>query len=467
VASSEVPGAFSTQLLPLLRCPDCRSAFAFEAVSCPEAGGGEFGTLRCACAVYPVVDDIPIIQRAPVGMFEHTRGTVQSVGTSIETLVGLIRSGQALEALLECVVAAPQPGRFLQTCLGWRRSRAFERKLAQHAFRREVLGHRRTSGALEVLEYYYLRGGPLDAAMGHYFICRFGMPRHLAALSLAARIPHDTRPVLDIACGIGSLAHYFTNRQDAIPVVGLDMNFYHLWIARHWVAPAGHYVCANAGEPLPFTDAAFSAVLCSDAYHLLPNRVALLHEIERTAPGRPVVVTRVGNREVMPNEGAEQDVEGYATEFGSDSIDAFDEDELVRHYLDHSNPFADRKDRPRLARSKWLSFAWNIAEPLRTGNSVDAIPPHAVGTIGWNPIYRRSRLPEGDLRLHFEFPAIWYAYENHRMLAYHPRRITVPAARVARMADWQSDPELRGLVDSFVLVGLPERFTTAHSSHAT
>ena len=407
-----------------------------------------------------MLDDIPVIQRSRVGMFEHTRGTVESAGASIPELVELMRDGHSTQALLECIAPANPPGGLLRRCLGWQRSIRIVRFVAQRRFRRAVLDCRQSLTAIEVLERLYLRGGPLDPAMGHYFIRRFATPRHLASLSLASRIPAGPKPILDIACGIGSLAHYFTKRTQSTAVVGLDMNFYHLWLARHWVAPLGNYVCASAADPLPFHDQTFSAVFCADAYHYFSNRKALLEEIERCAPGRMVVVTRVGNRSVMPNEGAELDLGEYLSEFGAADVLVFDEDELVRHYLRRSNPLAhERVERTSHADAKWLSFAWNIDSAIGREEPQREIPPHATGEIGWNPIYRRTVLADGDLQLRFEFPIPWYAYENHAMLLYHPLLVTVPKAKAQHLADWKSDVELRALVDSFALIGLPHRFT--------
>ncbi len=458
------------RLLPMLRCPFCGGAFEFDEKPRPPLGRAEFGLLRCACSVFPVIDGIPIIQRAPVCMLEHTRGTQETEGITIDALVALIRRGDTLDALLECV-AVPEMPAIWRAALGWRLSHSrfavrAARALSKKKFVREVMASRDAIGARALLEHYYLSGGPLDPAMGHYFIRRFGQPRHLAALAMAATIASEFKPVLDIACGIGNLEHYFSCRSDPAPVIGLDMNFYHLWIARHWMAPAGHYVCANASDALPFADASFSSTVCSDAYHLIRNHDNLLREIERCAPGRMVVLTRVGNASVMPNEGVERSLEAYLAEFGH-AAQAFDEAELVRRYLRRTDAFApSAKAHANLNESKWLSFAWNVPLPCVRSIESDPIAPHAVGRLGVNPIYSQDPQAEGGLRLRFQFPLIWYAYENHAMLSYHPRVVTLSRDQVADMASWQSKDAMRKLVDSFVLLGLPQRFARSDASLA-
>jgi SAM-dependent methyltransferase len=381
----------------------------------------------------------------------------------VEALVERLRRGDGLDALLECLAVPelPRPWSSLpvRRLTQSRIARCAARIAGKRKLLSRVMTRRDVLGARDVLEFYYLSGGPLDPAMGHYFIRRFGQPRHLAALSLAATIPSGSKPILDIACGIGHLEHYFGCRKDAAQVVGLDMNFYHLWIARHWMAPTGRYVCANASDGLPFSDGCFAATLCSDAYHYIGNRPGLLGDIDRCAPGRMVVLTRVGNASVTPNEGVESTLADYLGEFGDVAVRVFDEAELVKRYQRRvdalSRPAKARKD---LEESKWLSFAWNIPAPPERTIESDSVPPHAVGRVGINPIYTRRARPDGAWLLRFEFPIVWYAYENHAMLSYHPRTATLSTEQMAAVAAGRSDPSLRPLIDSFVLLGLPPRF---------
>jgi SAM-dependent methyltransferase len=192
--------------------------------------------------------------------------------------------------------------------LGWRLSKGslairLARARGKRRVLRELLASRDASSATEVFRFFYRPESPLDIAVGDYFSLRFGQPRHLVAVCLLAQLPTDDKPVLDIACGCGHLDHYLTSRIDPLSVVGVDLNFFHAWIARHWIALAGAFVCANATEGLPFADNSFSATICSDAYHCIPERAQLNAEVRRCAPGRPGIITYAGNVGVMPNEG--------------------------------------------------------------------------------------------------------------------------------------------------------------------
>ena len=449
-------------LLPILRCQRCQGSFQFTEAPRVPLAAAEFGVLRCSCSAYPVVDGIPIIQHGAVGMFEHTTGTAQVAGIKPAQLVELIERGQSIEALRECLCFPVLPA-LLRRLLGWRLSNGplgarFARRLGKQRVD-ELLRNRETISAIELFDFFYQSDSPLDAVVGHYFNLRFGQPRHLAALALLQNVPADSKPLLDIACGGGHLDHYLLARRDPVPIVGTDMNFFHLWIARHWVAPAGRYVCADASEGLPFAADSFSATFCSDAYHYIPNRTQLHEEVERCAPGRLGILTRVGNADVMPNEGQERTVAGYLEDIGAADGRALAEATLLRCYLGRRNPLLQTPDAPEeLARSKWLSFVWNLPARLRDTAGAEHDWPHAAGTLRLNPIYRRSATPEGGLQLRFDFPSIWYAYENNGMMAYHPRRLLLEPAQLEALRAESPDASFTELVSRFVLLGMPPRF---------
>lgn len=437
---------FATRLLPQLRCPACHLAFQFNASVGARHGRGEFGTLTCRCAEYPVVDGIPIIQRSPVGMFEHTTGTAQVKSASPAELVALINSGRPDEALTLCVM--PEPRRRLRKYLEWRGRRAVARLLA----------NRDTVPARAVLGYFF-DAGPLPSGTGDYFVHRIGQPRFLAALAATATLADDARPVLDLACGVGHLDHYLTRRSRAVPVVGVDMNFFHVWIARHWIAPSAHYVCSNLAEGLPFQDAAFSATVVSDAYHYLPSRGALNAELQRVAPGGMLILTRVGNLAVMPNEGSETSLAGYIAEIGAArSVHVFAEERLVRDYLARRNPLQQAAESGEvLQQAKWLTFVCNATEQALAYQPGEEPRPHGVGRIARNPIYALETNGESAM-LRFSFPATWFAYENHQMLEYHPRRAQLRLEDLALLERGGWNDNLERALEQFLLLGLPERY---------
>jgi SAM-dependent methyltransferase len=416
----------------------------FTATPVQSLGRAAFGVLRCSCAAYPVVDGVPILQRTLVGVFEHTSGASASEGVSPDDLIAWIVEGHTDRALVRCLLAT-SPTRWRI----WRRWQE-QRKIARFLASRD-----RWTGRDAIR---FLFGPPrIDLGLDDYFLYRFSQPRFLAALSLASNLPAGDRPVLDLACGIGHLAHYLTRRNPRSAVVGLDMNFDHVWIARHWVAPEASYVCANVADGLPFVANAFSGVVVSDAYHYFPSRQGLMREVDRVAPGQPLLLTRVGNRDVMPNEGDESTLRGYLAELAPGPCRVFSEDRLVRTYLERDNPLAGTDESEEgLVHCKWLTFARNL-EPRSPEPGCEWAWPHAVGRIALNPIYRQHDTHDGR-QLRFQFPGTWFAYENHRMLEYHPRRALLAQDDLAALSTGRWTAGLDTALRQFVLVGLPERY---------
>jgi SAM-dependent methyltransferase len=455
----------SISWLSILRCPYCSESFTFCDTRRPRLGAAEFGILRCSCSEFPVIDGVPIVQKGHVGMFEHTTGETQVPGPLPAALVDLLKAGQPLRALLECLVVPALP---LEPWLPWRVAHShpalrLARYLGKRRLRDKILAHREGTSVQKLLDVFFRPSSPLGSELAHYFLLRFGQPRHLAALALLPLLPSSDKPVLDIACGLGHFEHYLTRRRNAVDAVGTDMNFYQLWIARHWIAPSAHFVCSNAEDGLPFVNEAFSATVCSDAYHYISNRRALQREIGRCAMDMPVLLTRVGNASILPREGHESTLEGYLDEFAAPDVHVFSERRLIHMYLDGVNPFTEKtEDTSTLRESKWLSFGWNVP----VSSTAAYWPrewPHAVGRLGLNPVYRRTAIDRNRIHLRFDFRTPWYAYENNEMLSYLPMTTTVDQDMLRNLDASSNDPRVASLVTSFVLIGLPQRFQGTES----
>lgn len=444
------------ELLSALECPACRGGLALNVVTTPKLGRGTFGVLRCACTEYPVLDGIPIMLPGSVGMFEHTTGGASVEGLDRPALIRLILSGAGDEALVRCLAAPAMPLKLAR--ISWRIANSGPvKRLAQWRGARRIrrlLANRDRITAREVLRTFYSAETPLGLEVGDYFALRFSQPRHLAALALAATLGPAESPLLDVACGVGHLAHYLTRRPTAVRVVGLDMNFHEVWLARHWVAPSGAYICANVADGLPIRTASMSAVIVSDAYHYFASRDAFNREVDRVAPVGPYILTRVGNAAVRPHEGTERTTEGYSSELGTAGVRVFSEQRLVRDYLRRRHPLAGPQEPSEtLDAAKWLSF-------VVRGSAESPVPsgwPHAVGQLSINPCYAQT-VDEARVRLDFRFPRTWYAYENHQMLEYHARTAELNAADLAALQAGTVTERLAALLDDFVIIGLPERY---------
>lgn len=452
--------------LDLLRCPDCRQPFRFTPAAAEGGASANYGILRCRCYRYPVVDGIPIILKGHVGLLSFWSGEVESKGPHVEELCGLVEQGQGLEALIQCLAFTPRVS-FLDHLPGWRLWHsgvvpALARKWVERRLRAMLTRDRHNLSAEDWFEFFFGEHAATDTPLLEVYRNRFVLPRTLAALSLLRLIPPSDRPILDLACGFGPFGHYLTNRPKPTPVIGLDFNFYLVWGQKHWISPGGTFLCADATVRLPFADDAFSGVLCSDAFVYFRNKDDVLTELMRCAPTRPLILTRVGNK-ISPHEAeAALCPEEYMELFPSGKPRAFSEYALVRHYLARTNPLTSEPTDPAdLHWDKWLTFVLNSTGLIDPSGEPAEEWPHAVGDLALNPLFHRRALPGGRVKLSFQFPSTWFAYQNGDMYGYHGDRLECDPDVLAEARSRPDHPRVKELVDRFILVGLPKQYLKA------
>lgn len=105
---------------------------------------------------------------------------------------------------------------------------------------------------------------------GIYEMCRDDYPQMLAELE---KEPFGA--VLDVGCGTGAVLALLHEKYPDRRYVGLDLTPEMIEVARTKVAPGMEFVVGDA-ENLPFDEASFDAVLCSNSFHHYPNPAAFL-----------------------------------------------------------------------------------------------------------------------------------------------------------------------------------------------
>lgn len=482
----------------LLRCPFCTGPIRTLLVSEGTEQDIRHGLLECAqCRFeYPVIASVALILGPDefVDIKAETTAHTLFSGPQVRDLAALVKAGDPLRALAlllgptsakgdlfpELRVPAPENdtapglrknhrplvnrevkirrgGRLVRAVQSFQRRRALPRARLRIAHFLET--QRDRLSAMDAIDLFYRQYSGVETA--NYFAYRFGQPRHLAALSLASLLDRTTGPILDIACGLGHLTHGFTQSHPGRPVIGLDRDFFRLYVASQFVAPEASYLCAPADQPLPFADGALGGIFCSDAFHYFLYRAASIREYQRklTAAG-VLILCRFGNAAAEPREGYELTVDGYRSLVGAWPHAMLGEDDLIERYLEKRGPDLDAEASPdALRQQKWLSLvAARSLEPLR-GERPFAAWPHAAGRLQLNPIYLEdSSQPGGETALRFEFPSPWYEFENQRYLGYAPRRTRITHEAWAALREGRPAPALREYIDQFVVLGMPERY---------
>ncbi|WP_139558959.1 methyltransferase domain-containing protein [Methylotetracoccus oryzae] len=324
-----------------------------------------------------------------------------------------------------------------------------------------LLKRREQLSAMDVIDFYYRNFSLSEVA--NYFGYRFGQPRHLSGLQLASHLRARGGPTIDLACGAGHLTHHFSYRAEtAGPVIGVDRDYFRLYLAQNFVAPDADFICQWVDRPLPFPARSFDNIFCSDAFHVILNKSGFLREARRLMSDTGVLaLATFGNRAVRPQEGYELTAEGYRELFRDSPHVILGEDELLESYFAGTGPdFRPRSDfPPELHEQKWFNaLLTNRSDDLRQYGR-NTRWPHLLGRIGINPIYHpEQRTQDGALKLRFKFPSEWYAYEDRKYTRYAPESVELPPALLDAIEHGSVTEVSESLASQLVLVGLPDRY---------
>ncbi len=181
------------------------------------------------------------------------------------------------------------------------------------------------------------RAGSLREAMdllgmgrvADYFAYRWSDPTYLASLALLQQHWPGGRPVVEVACGAGHLLRELAGR-GCTDLLGVDVVWAKLWLARRFVCPQARYVCADV-TALPALDVAPPAyVMCHDAAYFFPDKPAAFAALRSLARSGGTLV--VGHAHVQDPHGVPETPQRWAELAGEGAV-LYDDDALTRALL--------------------------------------------------------------------------------------------------------------------------------------
>jgi hypothetical protein len=217
-------------------------------------------------------------------------------------------------------------------------------------------------------------------------------------------------------------------------VVGCDLVFAKLWLARHYLAPDATLLCFDAAAPWPLLDDAADLLFCHDAFYFLPDKPHVASEMQRVAPR--ILVGHMHNALVDNlSAGAPLDPAGYAALFPDPTL--FDDRELTASLVEARAPAPSRD----LAGAPAIALTTGAGAP---GPAVGGLTmPRAGAPLRRNPLYVGGAIA---------WPSPRYAAE-YGPLATYPAVTDAPdEARAGASA------AIDALARRRVLVDLPERW---------
>ena len=459
-------------LLSILVCPYCGGDLSLSGGIAAVADPIENALLSCECSEFPVVAGIPIFKRlGGIDVMKDTEDGALRPGPPVETIVELIRSGDAKTALLLLLTRPGGHERYVRHALALLPT-ALRRVLSRPASRawsirpdlrpvREILS--RPATALEVFDLFFRRLELWPAHLYNYFAFRHGQPRYLSGLSLASLMAQSKRPILDLACGVGHMLHYWSMSRPVQPLVGIDRTFFLLFIAKHWIAPNADYICVEGDMGLPFRGRSMSGVYCSDAFHYFLHKSQAAREARRVLDDEGVIaLSRVGNALVPPNEGYELKPESYGELFRGMPTRLVSDQAVLKRYLEKLGPpLGEQGPLEQLRETKWISLvATDSPEVLRDQPSFD-VWPHSLGRLTVNPLYRQvDHTPSGSVKLELTFPSAGYARANAECKQYMPESILLDREVLDDVAKGVRSEAVEPLIRHCVVVGTPENYGT-------
>jgi ubiquinone/menaquinone biosynthesis C-methylase UbiE len=433
-------GAGPGALLSLLRCPSCAGPFDITAADSESSQAG-YAVLACVCSRYPLIARIPILDRTSPAIRGH--------------LVDLLEARRYRQALIAAITASDRSAVSTSWPILGRLARLPGRLLSLGRVERGEQLLRLCASRVPVSEIlsFYFAGRPGQ----NYFVYRFAQPRHLATLSMMSLVRRPPAPLLDVACGPGHVTRFLIRRANGQPVIGLDRNFFMLYLAKNYIAPEADYVCSDVQPALPFSDRVFSFAICSNAFHLFPSKVNAMRELRRATSGEgAVLLTSIPNPVVIPrSNGLRPDAYRALAQF----CRIVSEAATLERYLGRRGPaLASQEDFVRLGSDRHISVVVAESAELFLDHGAFEVWPHAEGTLGLNPLYSRTDIPgTGKVRLRRNFPDAEYEQENETSKRYLPEELTVDG-EVLRRVGLSSTREVAELVDRLVLIDVPANY---------
>lgn len=449
-------------LLDILRCPFCSGKFTvIKGDEQPDKW--EYAVLGCYCDRYPVVAGIPVIRKGVLG----------AKGEKSQTISRLIESGRNQDALLAMAMPpepaganlAPKWVQQLPQIKGMGRVKDFFGTFAipqwAKAAQKFLLEGPQGKTADDYFKFHFLHSWRKEEY--NYFANRFAQPRQLVALSLLTLIESPHKPVLDFGCGFGHLTRHLPRRVGHQPLIGADLDFVRLYVAKNVLAPDASYVCCNGDVPLPFPDGLFSVSYASDTLFMVTNKVVCSKEIQRVSDSNGlIIVSGIRNWLAKPHYSGTMPYYTYGELFDSVPHRLLANCDVLDRYVNKLGPALSRSsERQTLEEEPWFSIVATKREELLVDRGSFADWPHAEGQLELNPLYKpvgkEGNGSNNTLYCH-TFPSKWYEQEDGDCRKYEPESVAISSGVLKDLSSGKRTAEMEDLIARCVIVGIPDRF---------
>lgn len=271
--------------------------------------------------------------------------------------------------------------------------------------------------------------------VGDYFSHRWTDPTFLAGLALTEAHWNDPSVAFELACGIGH--HLRALHQQGVTVVGADVVFSKLWIARHWIVRNATLICFDAAAPWPIAGQEFDLVACHDAFYFLEPKAVILDRLRALSGSGVLLVSHVHNRD-WPNLSSGAAMTAPDLQAMAPDATIYDDSELTRALVEARAAAIAHPDDLAHVEAFGLAIGKGPARPVEGWLGL----PHSDALLRRNPLYAA----DGEV----EWPSERYRREYAERATY-PERSRMPPSMLRSQAPAEC-------IRRRELVDLPERW---------
>jgi len=242
--------------------------------------------------------------------------------------------------------------------------------------------------AMELLNY-----GPV----ANYFAHRWSAPTFLTGLALLEQCTGNDQAVVEVACGIDHfLRHLEANGK---VVLGTDLVFSKLWLARQYLHVRGPLVCGDITSQVPLQSTAPCTVFCHDALYFFEDKPGVLSTLRGLATGGNLAIGHVHTNAVDHDvSGTPLSVETYQ-DMSEGALAYYDDATLLAAWFEKEPPKPSAKqDLHRAEALNWLEGQSLSTRSLR----------QPAGPLIRNPLLEETR---GAMRLRWPSDRFRREYE--------------------------------------------------------
>lgn len=256
--------------LQTLVCPSCNQRFDIERIVKVNNERFLYGTIRCHCSVFPIVDGILI--------YKHDEKT--------KNIINYIVSKKIWKALKLSFDYRPDLNKLLMATDS---NASIGYKLLGYIICIITLSRSRINIPLfRLLDL--ARKLRIQVFWTTYLKHRFSATSFWCTLPLLKLIDVKSKYILDIGCGMGIFSYMMSKRIPEEFIVCQNLEFTGLYLAKKYFVPHANFICSDAGEAQPFAEQTFDVVFSCDALQYVANKDVACKEVARMVNEKGIVI---------------------------------------------------------------------------------------------------------------------------------------------------------------------------------